>query len=113
MPYAVDNVYSLYERGENLETLRNAPFFRRIRAWQDEYGFERPAAEVRNWLCPCPIRDDFSFLREAAIETKARPINDAAARALDDPGYQERMTAYAAKYRELADRVWKREFAER
>ncbi len=113
VPYAVDNVYSLYERGESLEALRNAPFFRRIRAWQDEYGFERPAAEVRNWLCPCPIRDDFAFLREAAIETKARPINEAAARALDDPGYQERMTAYAAKYRELADRVWKREFAER
>ncbi len=113
VPYAVDNVYSLYERGESLEALRNAPFFRRIRAWQDEYGFERSAAEVRNWLCPCPIRDDFAFLREAAIETKARPINEAAARALDDPDYQKRMAAYAAQYRELADRVWEREFAER
>jgi MoaA/NifB/PqqE/SkfB family radical SAM enzyme len=113
VPYAVDNVYSLYERGESLEALRNAPFFRRIRAWQNEYGFGRPAAEVCNWLCPCPIRDDFAFLREAAIETKARPINEAAARALDDPDYQKRMAAYAAKYRELADRVWEREFEER
>lgn len=113
VPYAVDNVYSLYERGENLETLRNAPFFRKIRAWQDESGFDRPAAEVGNWLCPCPIRDDFPFLRGAAIETKARPINEAAAQALSDPAFQERMTACAGKFRELADRVWEREFAER
>jgi hypothetical protein len=113
VPYAVDNVYSVYERGGDLNTLREAPFFRRIRAWQDETGFARPACEVRNWLCPCPIRDDFDYLRRAAIETSARPINQAAADALKDPEYFARMEECAREYERLSARVWNEEFSER
>ena len=112
VPYAIDNIYSVYERGDNLETLRDAPFFRKIRSWQDEYGFARPAGEVRNWLCPCPIRDDFAYLREAVLETKARPINEAAAQALEDPGFRKWMVEYAGEYRRLSEPVWGGEFAE-
>lgn len=110
VPYAVDNVYSVYERGGDLNTLREAPFFRKIRAWQDERGFARPAEEVRNWLCPCPIRDDFDFLRREALETGARPINKAAADALNDPGYRARMAEYAREYERLSSHLWEKEF---
>lgn len=112
VPYAVDNIYAVYERGDNLETLRKTPFFEKIREWQNDYGFARRAEDVRNWLAPCPIRDDFEHLRAAAIETGARPINEAAAEALSDPGYRERMAEYAGRFRELAEPVWEKEFAE-
>jgi MoaA/NifB/PqqE/SkfB family radical SAM enzyme len=111
VPYAVDNIYSVYERGDNLETLRDAPFFRKIRSWQDEFGFARPAEKVQNWLCPCPIRDDFAYLRRAALDTGARPINEAAAEALKDPGFQECMVEYAERYNRLSMHVWEEEFA--
>jgi MoaA/NifB/PqqE/SkfB family radical SAM enzyme len=111
VPYAVDNIYSLYERGSDLNTLREAPFFRKIRTWQDEHGFARPAEEVRNWLCPCPIRDDFDYLRRAALETGARPVNEAAADALNDPEYRARLAEYAREYERLSSPLWEKEFA--
>lgn len=112
VPYAVDNIYAVFERGGDLNTLLEAPFFRRIRDWQDTYGFTQPAEKVQNWLLPCPIRDDFEYLRKAALETNARPINKAAADALRDPGFCRHMTESAERYGRLSGRVWDREFAE-
>jgi len=112
VPYAVDNIYSVFERGDNLNTLLDAPFFRRIRAWQDEFGFAQPAEKVQNWLCPCPIRDHFDQLRDAALETNARPINEAAAHALKDPSFSRHMVESAKKYQRLSTQMWEEELAE-
>ena len=112
VPYAVDNIYSVYERGDNLNTLLETPFFRKIRAWQDEFGFLQPAAKIRNWLRPCPIRDHFESLRQAALDTNARPINEAAADALKEPSFCERMVECAEKYGRLSTPVWEKEFAD-
>jgi hypothetical protein len=111
VPYAADNIYDVYERGDDLSSLLKTPFFRRIHDWQNEYGFARPAEEVGNWLCPCPIRDHFDQMRAAVVETGARPINEAAAEALEDPGYHRVMEEYAAGYRKLSAPVWQDEFA--
>jgi MoaA/NifB/PqqE/SkfB family radical SAM enzyme len=112
VPYAVDNIHSVFERGGNLNTLLDAPFFRRIRAWQDAYGFTQPAVKVQNWLRPCPIRDDFEYLRKAALETNARPTNRAAADALRDTDFRRQMVENAERYGCMSVRVWEREFAE-
>jgi len=113
VPYAVDNIYEVYRRGDDLSSLLETPFFRRINDWQYEYGFGQPAGSVGNWLCPCPIRDHFAEFRAAAVETGARPINEAAAQALEDPEYHRVMEEYAAGYRRLSDPVWNKEFADR
>ena len=113
VPYAADNIYDVYARGDDLSSLLKTPFFRKIHDWQYEYGFGRPAEEVGNWLCPCPIRDHFDDLRTAAVSTGARPINEAAAEALEDPGYHRVMTEYAEEYRKLSDPVWQDEFEEK
>jgi MoaA/NifB/PqqE/SkfB family radical SAM enzyme len=112
VPYAVDNIYSVYERGGNLNTLREAPFFRNIQAWQNEYGFKQPAEDVRNWLCPCPIRDHFGYLPQAVADTNARPINEAAAEALTDPEFHRVMVEYAEQYEQLCASEWEGRFAE-
>jgi MoaA/NifB/PqqE/SkfB family radical SAM enzyme len=113
VPYAVDNIYSIYDRGGNLESIQEAPFFKRIQSWQDEYGFKQSAEGVHNWLCPCPMRDHFSTLRQAALETGARPLNRAAADALSNPGYQRALEAYADRYKQMSAPVWDDQFAER
>lgn len=112
VPYAVDNIHSVFERGGDLNTVLEAPFFQRIRAWQEAHGFTQPAEKVQNWLLPCPIRDDFEYLRKAALETNARPVNEAAADALRDPGFCRHMTESAERYGLLSGRVWEKEFAE-
>ena len=111
VPYAADNIYDVYKRGDDLSSLLETPFFSRIHDWQNEYGFGKPAGEIGNWLCPCPIRDHFDQMCDAAVETGARPINEAAAEALEDPGYRRVMKEYADGYRKLSDPVWQDEFA--
>lgn len=111
VPFAVDNIYSVYERGDDLNTLRDAPFFRKIRDWQDEFGFSQTAENVQNWLCPCPMRDHFGRLRRAALETKARPMNGTAAMALEDDDFYRVMVDYAGKFARLSATVWEDEFA--
>lgn len=112
VPYAADNIYSVFERGDDLDTLREAPFFRKIREWQDEFGFKQPAGRIQNWLCPCPMRDHFDILRRAALETGARPMNEAAAAALEDPDLLRVMVEYAGSYEQLSGTVWTECFAE-
>lgn len=112
IPFAVDNIHDVYERGGTLETVRQAPFFRKIREWQDEVGYKRPAKEAANWLLPCPMRDHFDVLRRAAVETGARPMNEAAAQALADPAYGREMLRVAAAYEALSEPVWRNELAE-
>lgn len=112
IPYAVDNIHNVYSRGDNLDSLREAPFFRRIQEWQDAYGFKQPAEKTRNWLCPCPIRDHFGFLQRAALETDAKPINEAAAEALTDPGYHKIMVEYAKEFERLSTPLWREHFTD-
>jgi hypothetical protein len=68
--------------------------------------------KVQNWLRPCPIRDDFEYLRKAALETNARPTNRAAADALRDTDFRRQMVENAERYGCMSVRVWEREFAE-
>jgi MoaA/NifB/PqqE/SkfB family radical SAM enzyme len=112
VPYAADNIYSVYERGGDLNSLLDAPFFRKIQSWQDEYGFKQPAEKVRNWLCPCPIRDHFDLLRMAALETNARPTNETAAEALKDPNFHNTMIDFAERFEQLSKPLWEEDFAE-
>lgn len=111
IPYAVDNVNDLYRRGGNLNDLLETPLFRRLRQWQDEYGFAKPAESVGNWFRPCPIRDNFEMLREMVSETNARPINETAAKALVDENYRQKMQTYAESFERLSEALWIEECA--
>ena len=110
VPYSTDNIYRIYSSGGDLNTALDSPLFKRIREWQDEYGFAQPAEAVDNWLCPCVIRDHFDFLRAAVLDTGARPINNEAAVAVQDPEYCRRMARYGGDIKRLADPIWAEEY---
>jgi MoaA/NifB/PqqE/SkfB family radical SAM enzyme len=110
VPYSTDNIYTIYSRGGDLNTALDSPLFRKIRSWQDEYGFARPACDVDNWLCPCVIRDHHEVLRQAVAESGAEPVNREAAVALQDDDYNRRLDRYGEQIKQLMDAIWKRDF---
>jgi len=65
IPYSTQNIFDVFGNGGNLDTILHSPFFKRIRQWQDEYGYAQSAENTGNWLCPCVIRDHFDVLFNA------------------------------------------------
>jgi MoaA/NifB/PqqE/SkfB family radical SAM enzyme len=113
VPYAAGNIHDIYASGGDLNTVLNLPFFKRIREWQNEYGYEKPNQEIGNWLCPCIMRDHFSRLKDIALETKAEPINKEAAEALHDMEYFKRMIEYDEEIDRLTQPIWTEEYLNR
>ncbi|MFH1091810.1 MAG: radical SAM protein, partial [Pseudomonadota bacterium] len=106
VPYAAANIYKIYEQGGDLNTIMNTPFFKRIREWQRQYGYEQPPEKLDNWLCPCVVRDHFEFLQECAAKYDLTPINEQAAEAIKDPEYCQGMIKYGQEYKKLTDPMW-------
>jgi len=106
VPYTNVNIKDIYRRGGDLNDVLKCPLFARIRRWQDDYGYARPAHQTGNWLCPCPIRDHFAKLLEAARASAAKPIDEEAADALRDDDYHRGMVAYGHDYGHLTADIW-------
>jgi len=109
-PYSVHNIVEVYRSGGDLNTVLNAPFFKAIRAWQERYGFRKPAHEVGNRIAPCVIRDHHGIAREAVDRFDARPIDEAAGEALKDEEYFEGMVAYGEAVDRATRDIWENEY---
>jgi MoaA/NifB/PqqE/SkfB family radical SAM enzyme len=112
VPYVCGNIYDVFESGGDLNTVLKMDFFKRIRKWQDEYGYAQAAAQVDNWLCPCVIRDHFPVVREAIEKSGATPLNEEARIALSDTAYCEGMVKYGEEIKRLTDPIWQKEYAD-
>jgi len=106
IPYSTHNIFDIFGNGGNLDTILYSPFFKRIRQWQDEYGYTQSAKNTGNWLCPCVIRDHFEVLFDAVQDCQAKPIDEEAVDALADRGYHDGMVAYGSNYNHLSNKVW-------
>ncbi len=106
IPYTDININKVYRGGGNLNAVLASPLFQRIRQWQGAYGYERPADQVDNWLCPCAIRDHFGEFAEACRACKARPIDSEARAALADIEYQRGMIEYGDNYEQITGSIW-------
>jgi hypothetical protein len=56
------------------------------------------------------IRDHFEVLRDAVLETGAKPINEEAAIAIRDPEYCRGMVQYGRDIKRLTDPIWAEEY---
>ncbi|MFW5997033.1 MAG: radical SAM/SPASM domain-containing protein [Lentisphaeria bacterium] len=111
VPYAVDNINAIYERGDTINSVLESSLFKRIRKWQDAHGYARNPEDIHNWMAPCPIRDHYRFMRRALKETGAKPITDDAEAALQDEEYYQRMKEYGDRIHELSRPIWIRDYA--
>lgn len=114
-PYAVARLQDLYDRGETLESVWQAPFLRAIRDWQREYGYsgERVPTREGNWIRPCPIRDHYPVFRDWLNRYEPEPENEAARAASRSEPYLEAMAAYGRELRELTDPIWEEVYLNR
>ncbi len=106
VPYSTHNICNIYRNGGNLDTILHSPYFRKIRQWQNEYGYKQSAENTENWLCPCVIRDHFDVLFRTVQVCKAQPIDEEAAAAKNDHDYYDGMVAYGENYDRLSKKVW-------
>jgi len=106
-PYTKANVYELYGRGESLSSLLAGDYFRALQSWQD--GYLKGGKRMGNLFLPCPMRDHHGFAHRLVTSQGAKPMDEAAARALDDSEYQDKMEKYNQRTAELLDPVWERE----
>ncbi len=111
-PYYVADVNELYKNGGHLTDILMHPLFKSIRAWQDAYGYRRPAEKVGNYIVPCPIRDHYKMAYTAIMKTGAKPLDPNAAAALEDAEYREGLIAYGKKVDELTRPIWERDYLE-
>ena len=111
IPYAAGNVKEVFARGGNLNDLLQAGFMKELRAWQRNYSYLRPSVpEIGNQITCCPTRDHYRTFREILERNGARPTDENARRALEDPGYGARMEAYDRAIKEITDPVWEEEY---
>jgi MoaA/NifB/PqqE/SkfB family radical SAM enzyme len=110
VPYAADNIYDVYERGGTINDVFDAPLFKRIREFQDNYAYQRRHPDLDNWLCPCPTRDHHEHFQKILEETKPRPIDHEAAVAMEDPDYIKGLSEYGKKLYEITWPIWESQY---
>ncbi|MGD2125328.1 MAG: radical SAM/SPASM domain-containing protein, partial [Desulfobacteraceae bacterium] len=111
IPYYQDNIVDVYERGGTLNDVLYSPYFRKIRKWQDDYAFGKPAIEKDNLILPCPIRDHHESIHGIMQNAhRINPSDDFAKESIKDKDYHKGMIAYDEDLREIIDPVWEAEY---
>jgi len=106
VPYSPVNVNEIYDRGGTINDIWDQPFFAEIRNWQRNYGYDKPAEEVGNWLAPCLIRDHHLEFRDFLRKHSPKPIDESAEKALHDDEYVRGMAEFDRVYEALSGEIW-------
>jgi len=109
IPYYVDNIYDLYDKGRALSDALFSDFMKSGRKWQREYGLDnwkRP----KNWLMPCSIRDHYEMFRNSILPREANPEDEKAKEALESSEYFEILKEYDQQLQDLTERIWESEY---
>ena len=107
-PYSAANIQEVYASGGTLEDVWKAPFFRAIRDWQREYGYDGGPLpkEQGNWMRPCPVRDHYAHFHRLVEEHLPEPEDENARLSLRDEAYAQGMAAYGEELQQLTDTMW-------
>jgi MoaA/NifB/PqqE/SkfB family radical SAM enzyme len=109
-PYAIDNIYSVYEQGRSLDDVLMNPMFKNIREWQNEYGYMQPPERVDNYIVPCPMRDHYDTAYTLIKQFGAKPMDQNAASALEDADYRQKLAEHGRRTKALTQEFWESEF---
>ena len=109
VPYYVDNVYDLYEKGKTLADALFSNFMKNGRQWQEEYGLG-DYLNPDNWLMPCSIRDHYANFRSSILTRDALPENEEAGESMRSNGYCDAFEQYEMKLKGLTDNIWNDEY---
>jgi MoaA/NifB/PqqE/SkfB family radical SAM enzyme len=106
VPYAVDNLYDIYRRGDTVSAPLQSAFFQNIRRFQNNYLGWRTEKPTKNLFMPCPIRDHHSFIRKLLEKYEVTPLDEEAEAAIHDDEYHRRMEDYDRRLHQRLDPKW-------
>ena len=112
-PYALKNLYEMYEQGETITDVLETDYFQALRKWQFDYTGRDGTRKVQNLYMTCPIRDHHDFARGVIKAHQARPLDNDARDALEDAEYERRMVSYDHAVARLLDPKWEADVVER
>ena len=112
-PYAIDNLYEMYARGDTITSVLFTDYFKRIRAWQNDYLGHDGKEPVKNLFLPCPIRDHHQIAEQFITQHDVKPIDPDAGLAMDDSDYHRAMRDYDTRVAEVLDPMWKEMFPQK
>ena len=110
IPYAAGNIYDIYDKDGNINSALNTPLFRKIREFQDNYAYQHKHPHLDNWLCPCPTRDHHETFQKILEEAQPRPIDHAAAVAMNDQDYIKGLADYGNHLYRITRPVWESQY---
>lgn len=114
VPYTVGNIKKdFFDQRKNLDDVLRTRFFQSIRAWQKNYSYQKPAAEAKNEIVPCPIRDHHDEFHRIAEESGAVPVDPTTRKSFKDRAYVEQLTRIGKKVDELTRDIWVQEYQKR
>jgi MoaA/NifB/PqqE/SkfB family radical SAM enzyme len=109
-PYYVSNINEAFKEGKNMDDVIMSDYFKAVRGWQNSYAYAQPPDKVGNLITPCPYRDHYGDSYRLVKEFGAKPIDENAAKALEDAEYRERMIQYGREIKDLTQDTWEVEF---
>jgi MoaA/NifB/PqqE/SkfB family radical SAM enzyme len=111
VPYSPVNIKELFAKGGSLNTLISEPFFKSIRDWQKDYGYDKQTLSAsQNWLRPCIMRDHYQEFKKLVTEHAPQPGDETAKEALRDDRYCQEMIEFDKKMAELTNPIWQQEY---
>ncbi len=113
VPYTTHNINDIYKNGGTLDEVLHSDFFTKIRAWQADYGYEKPPEEHKNWIMPCLIRDHHRTFRKIVDAVGAKGIDVPSEEALKDEDYRKGLIAYDDEFRSLTEDFWQEHYLEK
>lgn len=109
IPYYVDNIYDLYNKGRTLSDALFSDFMKNGRKWQMGYGLGN-RHKPGNWLMPCSIRDHYEIFRNSVLTENAKPEDKAALEALESKDYFKVLQKYDRELQSLTEKIWENEY---
>jgi len=111
IPYSVGNIKTdFFDKGKTLDDVLKTPFFTKLRKWQENYSYKKPAESAGNEIVPCPIRDHHNEFIQIAREASAKPVDKTAERSFKDEKFINDLTEIGKKAREATEDIWKKEY---
>ncbi|MFW6137866.1 MAG: radical SAM/SPASM domain-containing protein [Spirochaetota bacterium] len=113
VPYTVGNIKEdFFDKGKDLDHVLNTPFFTRLRDWQENYSYKKPALETGNEIVPCPIRDHHCEFHAMVRDetTGARPVDKTAQKAYSDEKFIHDLAEMGGKAAQATNDIWHKQY---
>jgi len=104
VPFYKDNIYNLYKQDKTIVDALMSDLFVRGRKWQSDFGYMKDPPG--NFFTPCAIRDHHRDFREKILTPDAKPEDEHAKLALEDPEYMRRLEEFDRELQHKMSSLW-------